>query len=1025
MARKWRLFFRRVFTLLSSKKTLRKTSFSVTRRLRRAVYVMLGFISVLSCLIASPGFARIPLVNNNLVSSDEPAIAQAAPTLTPNAVSAEQLEQIARENYAAGQFQDAAIAFQQAAQQYEAQGNSLRQALSLSNLSLTHQQLGAWTEATQEISVSLALLETELQQQNTSDRQSAYAQALDIRAKLELSRGRAADAVATWERSVQIHTQLGSLEEAAESQINQARALQSLGLYSRAIIVLQTALSTPEDPRLLLAREAVTDENQTGELTNEELTRRLQKLTNSANTVAALQGLGDSLQIVGKLDQAHMLLEHSLTLAQTLPSPDAAAIASIHLSLGNVTRAEAIAKLRINNLTVKQAVAQLQTLPLLSPVQQELQHKRTEDAKEFDAQTIQALDFYQQAADSSSPAIIQVQAHLNRLNLFLDKQEGTEAEATVGQINALINRFPPTRTAIDAQINFAQSLKRMAKIETFPASQAAQRLQAAQLLATARQQAIALGDPQAESYASGSLGQLYEDIQQWTEAAALTQQALEKVNAVSVINLPQNVYDADLAYRWQYQLGRIRAAQNDKTGAIAAYEAAAKILNGRLSLDVVSSNLSYQFSFNQDAQQPVHQAWMDLLLSDNPSQPDLQQVREISTSLLETQLNSFLQEPCAVVTPQQVDQVVEESAQKTAIFYPVILPDRLEVIVKLPGTSALYRYHHEIPAEQLLETLSNLQIALEEDYTFALVKSLSKQLYDWMVKPVASQLEAKQIDTLVFTLDRRLQSIPMAALYDGEQYLIEKYAVSEILGLKFDSSKQSLQPDELKVIGAGLSIASPAVSAGGEDIRGLFLPLGYVKDELQVISESKIHSVTLLDEQFTLENFNTQLNEEKFPIVHLATHGQFSFDPKRTFLLTADPTAVDVDQLAGLFRVRGQVRLDAIELLILNACETASGDDLATLGIAGAAVRAGARSAIASLWTLDDAPSVSFARTLYENLQRPNVSRAEAVRQAQLVLLQNPQYKHPRYWSPYILAGNWLPLTTSLSVSTTDSRISN
>jgi CHAT domain-containing protein len=1017
MARKRDLFFHRLFAVLRRGLALLSpyrriiAHLSVSRHLRRTVYVVLGILSVLGCLVVAPGVARVPIANTSPITTpDETAIAQTSPTSIPAAASAEQLEQIAREQYAAGQFQAAAIAFQQAAQRYEAQGNSLRQALSLSNLSLSNQQLGSWADAADAIAKSLSILQTELQQQNTPDRQSAYAQALDIDAKLALSRGQAEAASDTWQRSAAIHTQLGHSDQAIESQINQTRALQRLGLYSRAVILLQTILKPPGQPKLLLEElELISDEK----AANLALQQRLQDLPASANTVVALQTLGDALQIVGNLKQAHTILQHSLTLAQQLALPEV--IASIQLSLGNVARAEAIANLQLNNMSVKQSVEQLQKR--LSPVQQEFQRRWTDAAQAFDAKTEEALVYYQQAADSSNPQTIQVQAHLNRLNLLLDKQQEPEAEVTLAQINSLLGHLPPTRTAIGAHINFAQNLKRMAKTAT-------QRLQSAQLLATAQQQAIALGDPQAESYALGSLGQLYEESQQWDEAAALTQQALEKVNAVSTTNLPHTITDADLAYRWQYQLGRIRAAQGDRDGAIAAYETAAKILKDRLSLDVASSNLSYQFLFNQDAQQPVHKAWMDLLLqTNNPSQENLKQVREISTSLLETQLNSFLHEPCAVISPREVDKIVEET--KTALFYPVILPDRLEVIVKLPGTTDLQRYQKKIPSQQVSETLNNLQVALEEDYTFEAVKRLSKQFYEWLVEPVASQLEEQQIDTLVFTLDRSLQSIPMAALYDGEQYLIEKYAVSEILGLKFDSSNRALQPEELKVIGAGLSTLPSAQIVGGEDIQKLFPPLQFVKDEMEVINNSGIPAVTLLDEQFTLLNFNTRLNEQKFPIVHLATHGQFSFDPKRTFLLTTEQEAIDVDKLAALFRLRGQIRLDEIELLILNACETAAGDDLATLGVAGAAVRAGARSAIASLWTLDDAPNVSFTKTLYEHLRRPDVSRAEAVRQAQLVLLQDPQYKHPRYWSPYILAGNWLPLTSSRSTGTAGSRTSS
>jgi len=990
--------------------------------------------------LVSPGFATLPIANitgsnlTHITNLKGMAIAQLPTAITPVISDAAQFDQTAREKYAARQFSEAAIAFQQAADRYAVQGDSLRQAISLSNLALTNQHLGLWAEAEQSISVSLGLMQTELQQQNSPDRQSAYAQALDIRAKLDLSRGQAEQAIDTWERAATIHHQLGELDQAVSSQINQALALQHLGLYKRSIVVLQNALTTPEQPRPLLEGLQDPSSAETAEELIQILNSRLQELPDAATTTFALQMLGESLQVVGDLEQAHIILQHSLKLAETLNLTDA--IASAHLSLGNVLRAQAIADLRVNNLSVPQAMAQLQNQSTLSPVQRELQYQRTKSAQQFYDKVQEALDSYQQAADGSSPENIQVQALLNQLNLFLDTQQPQEAEMAIAQIDPLLDRLPANRTAIDARIHYAQSLMRLAaspveNISTAGSSStaAAQQLQAAQLLATAHQQAIALGDTQAQSYALGSLGELYEHTQQWTEAATLTQQALEQVSAASVTNLPHAVNDADLAYRWQYQLGRIRTAQDDREGAIKAYESAVKTLQDRLRKDVATSNLNYQFLFDEEAQKPVHQDFIELLLhSEQPNQKDLQRVREVSSLLLEAQLTSFLQEPCAVVTPQQVDKIVKDMAPKTALFYPVILPDRLDVIVKFAGEDKLQHYSTLIPRDQLLQDLKNLQIALEEEYTFEAVQNLSKQFYDLLVKPAEAQLQANQVDTLVFTLDRQLQTIPMAALFDGDHYLIEQYAVSAVLGLRFADTVKTLQPEELRVIGAGLSTIPSTLS---QEIRQTFSKLSNVEAEMAALKNLEIiNATTLLEEKFTLTNFNAQLNEQKFPIVHLATHGQFSLDPQRTFLLAApDPSLsssnnglIDVDQLGSLFRVRGQIRLDSIELLVLNACETASGDDLATLGLAGTAVRAGARSAIASLWTLDDAPSVSFTQTLYDNLQKPDVSKAEALRQAQLALLQDPQYQHPRYWSPYILAGNWLPLTTSLSVGSVDSR---
>lgn len=481
-------------------------------------------------------------------------------------------------------------------------------------------------------------------------------------------------------------------------------------------------------------------------------------------------------------------------------------------------------------------------------------------------------------------------------------------------------------------------------------------------------------------------------------------------------------------------------AQGDREGAISAYEKAVAILQEHLRLDVASSNFNHRLAFRQETQEPVYKELIDLLLQEEvPSQKNLQRVREVSSSLLEAELTSFLQEPCDVNTPEQIDTVINQKAADAAVIYPVVLPDRLEVIVKLPDEDQiLLHYRHkftDINQDQFLENIKNLKLALEEDYTFEAVKEHSKRLYDLIVKPAEGELAANHIKTLVFTLDSQLQTIPMASLYDGKQYLIEKYAIAEFLGLGLADVSEPLQSQNLRIMAAGLSSVPPSLPSR---IRNRFMPLEKVIDELDKIDDlDGIRVITLKDENFTLTNFNARLNEDRFPVVHLATHGQFSANSQETFLLThysttnastasqdktyistaaqemADPL-VEVNELAALFRVRGVIRPDPINLLVLNACETATGDDLAILGFAGTAIRAGARSAIASLWTLDDTPSPIFSEKLYGYLLEGR-SKAEALQQVQLDLMNDPRYQHPRYWAPYILAGNWLPLTTSNS----------
>jgi len=261
----------------------------------------------------------------------------------------------------------------------------------------------------------------------------------------------------------------------------------------------------------------------------------------------------------------------------------------------------------------------------------------------------------------------------------------------------------------------------------------------------------------------------------------------------------------------------------------------------------------------------------------------------------------------------------------------------------------------------------------------------------------------------------------MSALYDGAHYLIENYAVSVSLGLDL-SDPQKLPNDHLKVLAA--SLANPSKQLKQSEVKGKFAKLLYVDAELNSIQDAIKKTAggsatPLRDGDFNRTLFNKKLSNDQFNIVHLATHGQFSSNPQETFILTASSTLpngkpsdgkIRLSDFDEMFRTRVLNRADAIELLILSACETASGDDRATLGIAGAAIKAGARSAIASLWSLDDESSQTLITTFYKTITQPHTSRAEALRQAQLALLQakDGPYTHPRHWAPFLLVGNWL-----------------
>ncbi len=805
--------------------------------------------------------------------------------------------------YDAGQFTEAVKVLQQALQIYQIRGDGLRQAMTLSNLSLSYQQLGLWSQATKAITDSLNLLQTG---QNSGDaRIQVLAQALDTKGRLQLALGQAEPAVDTWQQAATSYAQAGDQAGVTRSRINQVQALRALGLYRQALTTLT------------------------------ELNKTLQTQPDSLTKTVGLRSLGDVLQSVGDLAQSRQILQQSLAIAQRLQLPQA--VSAALLSLGNTARTQ-------------------------------------QDTKA-------ALAFYQQVRVSSPPTT-KVQAQLNQLSLLLETRQWSDAQALWPQIQSQITTLPPSRTAVYAQINFAQSLislKQTSNVST-PSW-----LEIGQLLAKAVQQAKSIKDPRAEAYALGNLGGLYEQTQQWSNAQDLTQQALILASA---INAP------DISYRWQWQLGRLLKAQGDIKGAIAAYTESVTTLKS-LRNDLVAINPEIQFSF-RDEVEPIYRQLVDLLLQSKASQPSQQnliQARTVIESLQLAELDNFFRVACLEGKPIQIDQVIDREDPQAAVIYPIILADRLAVILKLPNLPLRY-YKTTIAQGEVERLLADLREELTKPYTLRETHSLSKQVYDWLLRPAEADLAKSQVKTLVFVLDGSLRNVPMAALYDGQQYLVQKYALALTPGLQLLSPK-SLQGRQIKALTAGLTESRQGFSA-----------LANVEQELEQI-KSEVPTTMLLNQKFTSTTLQKEINSVPFPVVHLATHGQFSSQADKTFILAWDKP-IFVNELHNLLQTRDTKSSNALELLVLSACQTAAGDKQAALGLAGVAVRAGARSTVASLWNLDDESTALLMSQFYRELVNNHLNKAEALRQAQLALLKNPLYELPMFWASYILVGNWL-----------------
>ncbi|MBE9039962.1 CHAT domain-containing protein, partial [Oscillatoriales cyanobacterium LEGE 11467] len=475
---------------------------------------------------------------------------------------------------------------------------------------------------------------------------------------------------------------------------------------------------------------------------------------------------------------------------------------------------------------------------------------------------------------------------------------------------------------------------------------------------------------------------------QFSQAQTLTRQALLLVEAIQA---------PDIRYRWEWQLGRLWDRQGDRDGAIAAFEAAAKTLDS-VRGDLLLVNPDEQFSF-RDNVEPVYRGLVDLLLTregtGEVSQERIDRATDYIDNLQLAELENFLS--CDLSQTANIDRDFDRIDPTAALIYPIILEDRLEVIYRLPG-QPLKHHTVAIPRDELETTVRTLRRSLLRGDAGRVIEK-STQVYQWLIEPFETALEnSRDLQTLVFVLDGDLRNIPMGVLYDAKTdlYLIEK---SYALALLPSSQLFELQDfsDDLQVLGAGIS---EAVEVDDRNFSAL-----NVTQELSSIQNS-LSTELLIDSQFTPLNLEDNLNSGIFSVVHMATHGNFSSDPEETYILAYDEL-LRTNDLNSLLRGTGDATSNIIELLVLSACKTAEGDHRATLGLAGLAVRAGAKSTLATLWQVSDESTVILMERFYQELQNPGITKAQALHRAQQSLVRELKYQTPYYWAPYILVGNW------------------
>lgn len=705
---------------------------------------------------------------------------------------------------------------------------------------------------------------------------------------------------------------------------------------------------------------------------------------------SALGILAEAYRFSGKYDQSIQTLETALSL------PSTEAQTSLKQSLGNSYTARG----QLSQLRAKSAEKQ--------------DHNRSNTFQK------QAISDYQQATknfranlNGSEDPLTKLENLLNLIRLSYYSQNfqiisPQQRQNDLQQALILLPMVPQNVTTVYASIDLASlpafSLALSTPLIQCPTQWQLSDFQRLSILDNALTIAKNLNNPRVESFALGAIGHFYECLGRTKEALTLTQKAILVAN--------QDLNTKDGLYLLEWQKGRIFQAKGQFNLAVNAYQNAYNTLENIRS-DLLTTEKDVQLDF-RDSIEPIYRqlAQLKLQLADSQSLSSIQQKQELKEvlkiidHLRLAELQNHLGNDCFLRIDAPVSQPISAFPQ-TAIINSLMFQEKTAIIIILPGQSIKIHWIKQNKAN-IIENIAQFRQSILDgfltlgDYD----TSLSETLYSQIIRPFETDLQEYDIKNLVFIQDSPFRPIPMAALHDGKQFLIEKYAVSTTPSLSLTFlQKRTLSDNKTLILG---------VTEESQIDGQIFPSLDNIPLEIATISQQFPNHQLLVNQQFNPQTLTQTLDNADYSIIHIATHAQFGTIPDDTFLVAGNNDKIAIKSLENTLRLL-ESGSNSVELLTLTACETAEGDERSALGLAGVAIQAGVQSAIASLWPVSDQSTLQLILAFYDNLINSGVNKAEALREAQIQLIQaqsnpdiNNQYSHPVYWSSFILIGNWL-----------------
>lgn len=721
--------------------------------------------------------------------------------------------------------------------------------------------------------------------------------------------------------------------------INQSIALKRLGQYYRACAVLTEVLTLNREicQRQPSNSLSIPDLDELGLAPEQQL--------------AALQNLGNNLQLLGQLESSVTVLKRATTVDPTHPD--------IILSLANSYQSQY--KDAINQLSIS-----------IDP---------TSEATATNTALEKALEAISLYTSLDSRPSHRVQAQLNSLQLIQHFKtiKSSSLRPAYQQSQHLIQPYIRDLTSTDfGQFRDADAVNLELKLSGL-LNELGMTREAFHHARTALDNANVLQDSSLRSQAFGTLGKIYLESEQLDDATKLFRKALK---------LAQSSNDDSLAYQWSWQLAQIYQQSGQRTQAIATYDTTLKHLD-QVRTMLVSASSDLQFSYKNSVE-PVYQEYIKLLLS-SPS-PNFQLVLDTHQQLQVAELENYLK--CGKL----VAQSSEQQASYTATIHILDLNGQIEIIAQTPEGFFRHQPDPAIVQQELFKLLTLFDGDSVEEISEAHFLRNAQILYSELIAPLSEHLPPT--GDLLFVLDSKFQNLPLSLLHDGQGYLIQNYSVTNSL----NTYLQPTQPkglESLNVLFAGLSQTSPSFNS--PDVPRGLPALPEVDEELQEVKQISQEFTSLVNRDFTTARLKAAIYQET-PIIHIASHGQFSSDPQKTFLLAYNEP-INAQAFHDLINQKNELGQATLELLILSACQTAKGDRRSALGITGLAIQAGSKNTLASLWLAESQATTELITAFYQGLQQGR-SKAQALQQAQLKLLKSNDYWHPYFWGNFILVGS-------------------